>query len=277
MSAENWPTSLKIILREEGGNDDDPRDRGGRTSRGITQNEWDIFRHSHPDRPADVWQAPQADIEEIYRLQYWNPYCDQLPGGVDLEFFNASVNSGRTQAVREMQRSLGVAVDGMVGIETMGAAQRPQDYKLLVQKMADQRRAFYRQNRQFKIYGRGWMARTDRVEQAALGMAPVVDPATIASNFSLVTQAGATEALSAKAMPEDTGHTPIGVGTATSATAASGGGAAVVDQIQQVTNQLSPLQYTLKWVSIILAILAVVSACFAIYAIIKKNRAEEVT
>src|SRR5512143_952107 len=227
MTAENFPACLKIILREEGGNDDDPRDPGGRTSRGIIQREWDIYRRTHPDRPKDVWQAPQADVEAIYKTQYWNPYCDDLPSGVDLVFFNASVNSGRQQAVKELQVALGVTADGMMGMETLGAAQMPQDFQALITKICEQRRAFYQRLRTFKTFGRGWMARTDRVEAAAKDMAPVFDPSMVP------TAQGDTTTLSAKkADPTDVAKSTIDIGPAAGGSAGSTFLGGLIDQIQ---------------------------------------------
>jgi lysozyme family protein len=60
--SQRFATCVALVLRDEGGNDDDPRDPGGRTSRGIAQREWDVWRASHPGLPSDVWQAPQDQI-----------------------------------------------------------------------------------------------------------------------------------------------------------------------------------------------------------------------
>src|SRR5215468_5279465 len=59
----NFNKCLPLLLEHEGGNDDDPRDPGGRTSRGILQSEWDVWRLSHPGLPSDVFQAPQDQVE----------------------------------------------------------------------------------------------------------------------------------------------------------------------------------------------------------------------
>lgn len=271
MSADNFTACLAIILREEGGNDDDPHDHGGRTSRGIIQREYDLYRRAHPDIPADVWQAPQKDIEAIYRLQYWQPYCDELPSGIDLTFFNASVNSGRQQAVKELQRALGVKADGMMGIETLGAVNSYPDYRTLIHLISEQRRAFYRALRQFPRYGRGWMARTDRVETAAIAMAPEINSTSAAMPFI------STADVSAKANPEDTKPAPMSVQTATATTAGSGVATGIADQLQQFAGQLYPYQHTLQWVKIVLMVLAVVCAGFAIYAVIHRKKMEQVT
>jgi lysozyme family protein len=116
--ADNFDTSLRLVLADEGGNSDDPNDHGGRTSRGITQREYDHWCGLNNKQGGDVWNASDEDIAAIYKDQYWNPYCSDLPTGLDYLFFDISVNCGRTQAVRQFQRGLGVNVDGMMGIVT---------------------------------------------------------------------------------------------------------------------------------------------------------------
>ena len=277
MTAANFPACLQIILREEGGNDDDPRDRGGRTSRGIIQREWDAYRETHPKLPADVWKAPQKDINAIYRNQYWNPYCDDLPAGIDLCFFNASVNSGRQQAVKEVQRALGTRVDGMMGVVTIAAIKEYPDFQLLIHKISEQRRAFYRMLRQFPIYGRGWMARTDRIEAAAKAMAPAFTGPMARAKPDDDEDMASTTSMSAKAKPDDMATPPMSVETASASTAGSAVSTGVVDQVQTVTSQLSPLQDVFWWVKIALVVLAVICAGFTVYAVIHNRRIKDVT
>jgi lysozyme family protein len=169
MTTSTFPRALAVILREEGGNDDDPRDHGGRTSRGITQREWDAFRILHPGRPSDVWKATDADIAAIYSaIPYWSPYAILMPAGVDLCFFNASVNSGPRQAAKELQRCLRVDADGSIGNITLAALKSVNDRRGLIEQMSERRRIFYRSLAQCPIYCRGWLGRTDRVEKDAL-------------------------------------------------------------------------------------------------------------
>ena len=272
MTATNWDSCLAIILKEEGGNDDDPRDHGGRTSRGIIQREWDNYRRSHPDRPADVWQAPQADVEEIYKTQYWDPYCDKLPPGADLCFFNASVNSGRQQAVKELQRALGVNADGMMGMITFQAVADCQDLVGLVHAMSERRRAFYQSLRQFSIYGKGWMARTQRVEVSASLMAKNAAPShpeidTIPTHPEIT--------VSAKANPSDTAKPPMSMQTATVSTTASAIGGSVSDQLQQASTAIQPLSEVFTWAKYICIGITVICAGFAIYAVIHNRKVQE--
>jgi uncharacterized protein (TIGR02594 family) len=81
-----------LVLHDEGGNDDDPDDPSGRTSRGITQTDWNSWLKTHPSLPADVFQAPQDQIVAIYHDNYWNQLsCDSLPAGVDYVVFDYGV------------------------------------------------------------------------------------------------------------------------------------------------------------------------------------------
>jgi len=158
----------------EGGNDDDPQDHGGRTSRGITQTEYNAWQFLHKGPEGDVWKAPQETIDAIYEHSYWQPYCDMLPPGVDLMYFDTAVNEGARKAVLFLQRGLEINDDGHFGIVTAASVRKvgqdPAFAKVLIRKIADERRADYRRNRQFRRYGKGWLARVGKCETAALSM-----------------------------------------------------------------------------------------------------------
>ena len=163
---------MPFVLSVEGGNDDDPHDPGGRTSRGIEQQEWDAWRALHPvpSLPDDVWQAPQPDILEIYQVQYWQPWCGQLPAGLDLMFFDTGVNMGVHLAVLFLQHAVHVEADGHFGIVTTHAVQTIKDVKKTVQDIAAQRKNAYRGFKGFRRFGKGWMTRVSRCEALALTM-----------------------------------------------------------------------------------------------------------
>ena len=171
----NFKPCLAFVRHWEGGNDDDPDDPGGRTSRGIEQREYDAWCELHKIPGGDVWKAPDATVDEIYLRSYWLPYCEVLPGGLDLVFFDVHVNEGQHEAVLFLQRALGVAVDGHFGIVTMAAVKRAcvtsADTKKLIVQMTVQRDAEYRSLRKFKKYGRGWLDRSKDCCEKAQGMA----------------------------------------------------------------------------------------------------------
>src|ERR1700687_960380 len=104
----NWQKSLAWVRVSEGGNDDDPVDPGGRTSRGVTQREYNAYCEMGGVRKGDVGKAPDPVVDDIYHRCYWLPYCPQLPSGFDYCFFDAFVNEGLHEAVVQMQRALAV-------------------------------------------------------------------------------------------------------------------------------------------------------------------------
>jgi len=168
MVASNFRPSLTAVLKSEGGNDDDPLDHGGRTSRGITQREYDAWRREQGFPERDVWVATQNDIEMIYHDEYWNPNCDLLPIGADYLLFNMNVNAGPTRGAIILQRSLGVAADGRIGPITREAI-RKADPRMLISSYSNVSRAFYLGLHQPR-FTKGWLNRVVFVQQIALQM-----------------------------------------------------------------------------------------------------------
>jgi lysozyme family protein len=162
----------------EGGNDDDPHDRGGRTSRGITQREWSKWRRAHPGLPADVWRAPEAHIEAIYRAWYWDAMrCEELPAGLDYTIFDFSVHSGVERVGRLGRAALGLATDDWRITDAMLRALNRYPTTTLIVEINDRRRRFLSDiavGSQAK-YRNGWLARVAAVKRISLRMAdPVV-------------------------------------------------------------------------------------------------------
>jgi lysozyme family protein len=162
---------LPFTLKEEGGNSDDPHDPGGRTHKGIIQREYNAWRQAHNESMQDVYNASDEEVNDIYYQQYWLPYCPQFPAGLDLCFFDLAVNGGPAEAVKILQRALGVNADGHLGLVTMGALKTANVAHTIVSYTV-QREAFYRSLRLFKYFGRDWIGRSERIETAALKMLP---------------------------------------------------------------------------------------------------------
>jgi lysozyme family protein len=171
MTASNFPASLKLVLQSEGGNDDDPLDHGGRTSRGITQREYDAWRKEKGLPPLDVWQAPQEDIDTIYHDEYWLPYCDMMPIGVDYIYFNNAVLDGPHRATILLQQALGVIADGRIGPVTRNTLKIAPPASTIV-KLSDASATFYRGLHQPRFL-KGWLNRVASVEKNALAMLQV--------------------------------------------------------------------------------------------------------
>ena len=163
----NFKKSLAWVRVSEGGNDDDPHDPGGRTSRGITQREYNAYCQMAGLPQGDVWKAPDPVVDDIYHKSYWLPYCPTMPAGVDYVFFDVCVNAGPGRAARTLQQGLGVADDGHIGMVTSAALSKA-DPKVLINTMSDKRLAFYRALPGYRFYGKGWNSRVAFARENAL-------------------------------------------------------------------------------------------------------------
>jgi lysozyme family protein len=94
--------------REEGGYVDNPKDSGGPTNHGITEQ---VARaHGYRGHMRDL---PVDRAREIAREQYWNSMrlddVARLSVPIAKELFDTGFNAGQTTAVRFLQRCLNVA------------------------------------------------------------------------------------------------------------------------------------------------------------------------
>jgi lysozyme family protein len=164
----NFQKSLAFVLKDEGGNDDDPADHGGRTSRGITQREYDAWRRGQNLLTRDVWTATSDEIATIYHDEYWAPECDDLPSGTDYLLFDMKVNAGPHRAIVLLQRALGIQDDGRYGPVTREAVAQANPTELIKNYTA-KKRLFYQSLHQPRFL-KGWLNRCDNVQANALTM-----------------------------------------------------------------------------------------------------------
>jgi lysozyme family protein len=183
MAAANFPSALKRVLAHEGGYVDHPRDPGGATNRGVTQSTYDAYRRriGRPRRP--VRQITDTEVRDLYRRQYWARIRgDELPAGIDYVVFDAAVHSGPVQAVKWLQRALGmVRVDGILGEATLAALAAHSDHDRLIGNMIEQRLQFMRALRTYRTFGRGWRRRVDYVQRVGQALASGGEPPRTAS------------------------------------------------------------------------------------------------
>ena len=135
------PTDEQIIdaiLEREGGYSDRPDDAGGPTNHGITQQRLADWRR-RPVTAAEVEALSVEEARDIYRHCYI-----QAPGlGKVLDddlrglLVDCSVLHGPRNAVRFLQRALGVADDGILGDLTVAALWRVDRRRLLWQVFAE--------------------------------------------------------------------------------------------------------------------------------------------
>lgn len=165
----NFDRSVAVTLDYEGGNDNDPRDPGGRTSRGITQREWDSYRRAHSNvvLASDVWRAPQSAVVSIYREDYWNAVAgDRWPVGLDLCVFDAGVNSGPGRALVWARSALAQQAGTFSQLAT--AATVIKDQVAVIKRYQARRSSFLHALRTWQYFGRGWARRVAGIEAIAV-------------------------------------------------------------------------------------------------------------
>lgn len=143
-------TCLDWIIRAEGGLSADPNDRGGLTKYGISQT-------AYPD--VDIEALTEADARLIYERDYWlHCRCADLPIGVDQVVLDGAVLMGVSAVSKQLQRALGVKVDGRIGPKTIMAAQKAGDD--IIPALMAERALYLAKAPTWKQHGRGWMLRT---------------------------------------------------------------------------------------------------------------------
>ena len=169
MAKGNFDKCLAVTLAHEGGYSDHKSDPGGATMKGITLT---TYRQYYPDASkADLRAISDKDVERIYRVGYWGPIRgEELPAGVDLAVFDYGVNSGPSRAAKALQASVGAAVDGKVGPQTVTAADK-RDPVATVKDVCARRMSFLKGLSTFSTFGKGWSRRVADVEAKGVAMA----------------------------------------------------------------------------------------------------------
>jgi len=160
---------MPFIFKAEGGYSDTPGDPGGPTNFGITLAILKAYEGNPNLTAQDVKNLTPATAKEIYRSNYWNRMqCGALPAGLDLEVFDFGVNAGPGEAVKALQRIVGVTADGSIGPITLAAIGqfKPRD---LISQYSEARLAYYKglNNPEFE---QGWTARVAQIQTAASQM-----------------------------------------------------------------------------------------------------------
>jgi lysozyme family protein len=160
---------MPFIFKAEGGYSDNPNDPGGPTNFGITLATLKAYEGNPNLTAQDVKNLTLAMAREIYRSNYWNRMqCGSLPDGLDLEVFDFGVNAGPGEAVKALQKIVGVTADGSIGPITLAALGqlKPRD---LISQYSQARLAYY-QGLNDPEFEQGWTTRVNQIQTAALTM-----------------------------------------------------------------------------------------------------------
>jgi len=150
----NFDTAFDRLIGHEGSYSRHPDDPGGETMFGVTR------RVAVQEGYAgDMHVMPREFAKQVYRRRYWDAVkADSLPDAIRFPLFDAAVNSGVSQAVKWLQRAVGVVDDGVLGPMTLQAAQRANGLKVAV-TMTALRLDFMTSLPTWGAFSRGWARR----------------------------------------------------------------------------------------------------------------------
>ena len=156
MTARIYDSCFSELIKSEGGYVNDPKDSGGETKYGIS-------KRAYPN--VDIKNLTLEQAKEIYRKDYWGRCkCDYLPDCLCMAVFDYAVNSGTIRAIKDLQLSLGVTPDGVIGNQTIGTANRV-PLKPVIEDIHKRRLKFLMSLKGWKYYGNGWGSRVKRVQK----------------------------------------------------------------------------------------------------------------
>ena len=150
---EYAPQSFRVlierILGHEGGYVNDPNDPGRETK-------WGISKRSYPD--LSIAGLSREEAIDIYYRDFWKPLAAKFPMSLGFQVLDAAVNHGMGNAIRILQRAIGVAPDGDWGPRSKEAL-ASMSPSMAILAFLGERLNFYTQLSTWNHFGKGWANR----------------------------------------------------------------------------------------------------------------------
>lgn len=167
---ENFDKCFSLVIADEGGFVDHPKDPGGMTNLGVTRRNWEIYLNRDVTETEMRGLTPET-VKPFYKAMYWDKIKgDQLPSGVDYAAYDLAVNSGTGRAAKYLQEVAGVFADGVIGPKSIEAI-KACDPDQMIDALCDMRLAFLKRLTTFDTFGKGWSRRVAGVKAKATSMA----------------------------------------------------------------------------------------------------------
>lgn len=146
----NFDQAFERLIGHEGGYVNNPADPGGETKFGIS-------RRAFPRENIKAMTLERAKV--LYLHDYWGPAgCDAVPDAIKFDLFDMAVNSGPVAAIKNLQRAVGVTVDGMLGPLTLQAINGMPAPRVLA-RFNGHRLDLMADLKGWPAFGRGWAKR----------------------------------------------------------------------------------------------------------------------
>lgn len=150
----DFDTAFDRLIGHEGGYSNHPSDPGGETMWGVTAR---VARANGYTGPMNMLSRERA--KSIAKVAYWDRIkADQYHGAIAFQVFDAAYNHGIENAVRFLQRAVGVADDGNIGPVSLAAIKGMSVTDVLA-KFNAERLYFYTKLSTWDQFGKGWARR----------------------------------------------------------------------------------------------------------------------
>lgn len=165
MAIDKFDKSFKMILKQEGGFVDHPKDPGGATNKGITLATLSSYR-GIPASKDSLKMLSDEEAKEIYKTQYW----DSIGGSsindpvISNMIFDQYVNKG-SRVKKHVEQLLDLPVDGSIGtdvinkINSMNPSEQRAFKESFIQKELDDYTELVQRKPELKVFYNGWVKR----------------------------------------------------------------------------------------------------------------------
>lgn len=161
------------VKKFEGGYANNVFDKGKETMCGCCRmyhphlkvwNSLDALRTKAEKKKYQPTQEEWNELYEVYYKNYWLPvkadYFDDI--NVSMQLADFGFGSGTVTAIKQLQKMLGITVDGKVGPQTIGTANaQPRVYQRLKETRDEFYRNIVRRDPTQEIFLKGWLRRSE--------------------------------------------------------------------------------------------------------------------
>lgn len=160
----SFQVALEQVLKNEGGYVDHPLDKGGPTNYGITQKTLSDFLGREATKE-EIESLTLDVVAKIYKTNYWDRLRLSEINDMQLAhiLFDQAVNRGTRKVAEQIQKSVGVKVDGIIGPITIKAINDRLSDNLLIDFVKQSQLSYIsivESNPSQIVFLKGWIKRT---------------------------------------------------------------------------------------------------------------------
>ena len=173
-TVDNIDDGIRFIISLEGGFQNNPKDKGNYinkeligTNMGITPKAYKYFYNKTPT-VRDIKYLTKTAAFRIYKKNYMEDHnLDQISDlSLQISVMDFGITSSPRRAIRYLQMTVGVRMDGQLGKKTLDAIKNYEGD--LIKEYNNSRRTFIK-NQNNKTFQKGWLHRVDRIENLIQG------------------------------------------------------------------------------------------------------------